>query len=137
VWRAQASAAQGTAPQHGFSATGPGRRQILGPSATLSCDLPNRPRSERLCFDEPGGIAPAVRPGAVRPMLIMVSMSAVTVQRLRSLDDEGLHSGRFERHATGFLTDFFVFWIVIWLPAMRPGWLHQKVAEKRATPGSS
>jgi hypothetical protein len=27
---APASPAQGTAPQHGFSATGPGRQQILG-----------------------------------------------------------------------------------------------------------
>jgi hypothetical protein len=33
-----------------------------------------------------------------------------------------------------FLTDFFVFWIMSWLPLRQSRWLHQKVAEKRATP---
>jgi hypothetical protein len=33
-----------------------------------------------------------------------------------------------------FLTEFFVFWIVQGLSQKWRGWLHQKVAEKRATP---
>ncbi len=36
--------------------------------------------------------------------------------------------------ANRFLTEFFVFWIVRGLSQKRRGWLHQKVAEKRAKP---
>src|SRR4029450_4024517 len=32
----------GSAPQHVCSATGPGRRQILGPARHPVCDIPNR-----------------------------------------------------------------------------------------------
>jgi hypothetical protein len=53
---ARAAAAQGTAPQHGFSATGPGRRQILGfhPPPCLAT-YPIGGEANASTFEEPGG----------------------------------------------------------------------------------
>src|SRR5687768_9559851 len=51
------------------------------------------------------------------------------------MDDSGPIGSPSERDcATGFLTQVFVIWIVWGLPQKRREWLHQKVAEKRATP---
>ncbi len=77
--RARASAAQGTAPQHGFSATGPGRRQILGfhPPPCLAT-YPIGGEANASTFDEPGALNCSPRPGVVRAMLIMASTSATS-----------------------------------------------------------
>jgi hypothetical protein len=130
------SAAQGTAPQHGFSATGPGRRQILGfhpPPCLATYPI--------------GGEANASTFGRTRGTELLTS-----IQRRPRDVDHGIDSNSDGAAAcahwmmkactgavlsvtpTRFLTDFFVFWIVGWLPRRRSKWLHQKVAEKRATP---
>ena len=134
--RARASAAQGTAPQHGFSATGPGRRQILGfhPPPCLAT-YPIGGEANASTFDEPGGTE-LLTSTRRRPRDVDhgIDISSERCGRLRSLDDGGRYGCSFERDATRFLTDFFAFWIMSWLPLRQSRWLHQKVAEKRATP---
>jgi hypothetical protein len=131
----RASAAQGTAPQRGFSATGPGRRQILGfhPPPCLAT-YPIGGEANASTFAEPGA-----------------QNSSLSIQRRPRDVDHGIDgnsdgaaacahwmmkacTGAVLSVITRFLNHFFVFWIVGWLPRRRSKWLHQKVAEKRATP---
>jgi hypothetical protein len=133
---ARAAAAQGTAPQHGFSATGPGRRQILGfhPPPCLAT-YPIGGEANASTFDEPGGTELLTSTRVVRAMLIMVSTSAASGVAGCALWMMTAGTGAvLSVTQLRFLTDFFVFWIMSWLPLRQSRWLHQKVAEKRATP---
>ena len=79
---ARASAAQGTAPQHGFSATGPGRRQILGfhPPPCLAT-YPIGGEANASSFAEPRALNSSLRSSVDRAMLIMVLMARATVRQ--------------------------------------------------------
>jgi hypothetical protein len=77
----------------------------------------------------------SARLGVGGSMLIMVWYPQWAMGRLRSMDDADASWPSFERVVCNrFLIDFFVFWIVKRLPQKGPRWLHQNVAEKRATP---
>jgi hypothetical protein len=79
---ARASAAQGTAPQHGFSATGPGRRQILGfhpPPCLATYPIGSEANASTLA--EPGSIDVLTSINVYRAMLIMVLMPTATVRQ--------------------------------------------------------